>query len=149
MRKASVRGVYSLLYPNIPTNIILHVSPASSSEKPLHWVGSSKKGLLAFPEEVIDDIGYALGVVQLGGTPPSAKSWKVEGSGVLEIVKGFRGDAYRVVYTVRFTEAVYVLHRFQKKSPSGISTARSDTRLIHERLKVAQVDYEVRYGNKA
>jgi len=97
----------------------LHVSRASSSEKPLHWVGSSKKDLLAFPEEVIDDIGYALGVVQLGGTSPSAKSWKVEGPGVLEIVKGFRGDAYRVVYSVRFKEAVYVLHCFQKKSPSG------------------------------
>lgn len=83
--------------------------------KPLHWVGSSKKDLLAFPEEVIDDIGYALGVVQLGGTPLSAKSWKVEGPSVLEIVKGFRGDAYRVVYTVRFKEAVYVLHCFQKK----------------------------------
>lgn len=84
----------------------MHVTRASSSEKPLHWAGSSKKDLLAFPEEVIDDIGYALGVVQLGGTPPSAKSWKVEGPGVLEIVEGFRGDAYRVVYTVRFKEAV-------------------------------------------
>jgi phage-related protein len=42
-----------------------------------------KKDLLAFPEEVIDDIGYALGVVQLGGTPPSAKPWKGEGPGVL------------------------------------------------------------------
>jgi phage-related protein len=122
---------------------------ASSSEKPLHWVGSSKKDLLAFPEEVIDDIGYALGVVQLGGTPPSAKPWKGEGPSVLEIVEDFRGDAYRAVYTVRFKEAVYVLHCFQKKSPSGISTARSDTGLIHERLKAAQVDYEVRYGKKA
>jgi phage-related protein len=122
---------------------------ASSSEKPLHWVGSSKKDLLAFPEEVIDDIGYMLGVMQLGGTPPSAKPWKGEGPGVLEIVEDFRGDAYRAVYTVRFKEAVYVLHCFQKKSPSGISTARSDTELIHERLKAAQVDYEARYGKKA
>ena len=127
----------------------MHVSRASSSEKPLHWAGSSKKDLLAFPKEVIDDIGYALGLVQLGGTPPSAKSWKIEGPGVMEIVEGFRGDAYRVVYTVRFKEAIYVLHCFQKKSASGISTAKSDTRLIHERLKAAQVDYEVRYGKKA
>jgi phage-related protein len=125
------------------------MSHASSSEKPLHWIGSSKKDLLAFPEEVIDNIGYALGVVQLGGTPPSAKPWKGEGPGVLEIVEDFRGDAYRAVYTVRFKEAVYVLHCFQKKSPSGISTVRSDTGLIHERLKAAQVDYEVRYGKKA
>ena len=68
---------------------------------------------------------------------------------VLEIVEDFRGDAYRAVYTVRFKEAVYVLHCSQKKSPSGISTAKSDTVLIHERLKAAQVDYEVRYGKKA
>ena len=54
-----------------------------------------------------------------------------------------------MVYTVRFKEAIYVLHCFQKKSASGISTAKSDTRLIHERLKAAQVDYEVRYGKKA
>ena len=38
-------------------------------EKPLHWVGSSKKDLLGFPEAVVDNIGYALGVVQLGGHP--------------------------------------------------------------------------------
>jgi len=45
-------------------------------ERPLHWVGSAKKDLLAFPEEVIDDFGYALGVVQQGGVPLSVKPWK-------------------------------------------------------------------------
>lgn len=58
-----------------------------------------------------------------------------------------RGDTYRVVYTVRFAKAVYVLHCFQKKSPSGIRTARQDIELIHERLKRARQDYEVRYGH--
>jgi phage-related protein len=48
-------------------------------EKPLHWVGSSKKDLLTFPEKVVDDLGYALGVVQQGGVPPSAKAWGGEG----------------------------------------------------------------------
>ncbi len=43
-------------------------------EKPLHWVGSSKKELLGFPEAVISDLGYALGLAQLGGKHPSAKS---------------------------------------------------------------------------
>jgi phage-related protein len=47
-----------------------------SSDRPLHWVGSSKKDLLGFPEAVMDDVGYALGIVQLGGLPPSAKHWK-------------------------------------------------------------------------
>ncbi len=42
-------------------------------EKPLHWVGSAKKDLLGFPAQVKDDMGFALGVVQYGGYPPSAK----------------------------------------------------------------------------
>ncbi len=53
---------------------------------------------------------------------------------------------YRVAYTVRFAKAVYVLHCFQKKSPSGIRTAKNDVDLIHERLKTAQADYEAHYG---
>jgi phage-related protein len=112
------------------------------SEKPLHWVGSSKIDLLALPADVVDDFGYALGAVQLGGTPTQAKAWKGEGSGVLELVENHRGDTFRAVYTVRFAKAVYVLHCFQKKSPSGIRTAQSDIDLIHERLKLAQQHYK-------
>ena len=122
------------------------MKPFVPQDKPLHWIGSAKKDLLAFPGEAMDDFGYALGVVQLGGTPPSAKPWKGEGPGVFEIVEDHRGDTYRVAYTVRFAKAVYVLHCFQKKSPSGIRTARNDVDLIHERLKTAQADYEARYG---
>lgn len=119
-----------------------------TTEKPLHWVGSAKKDLLAFPGEVVDDLGYALSVVQHGGTPPSVKAWKGEGPGVFELVEEHRGDAFRTVYTVRFEKAVYVLHCFQKKSPSGIRTAKQDVVLIHERLRTAQSDYEVRYARK-
>jgi phage-related protein len=117
-------------------------------DKPLHWVGSAKDDLLEFTPEVVDVLGYALYLVQIGGKPPMAKPWKGEGPGVFEIVEDHRGDAYRAVYTVRFTEAVYVLHCFQKKSPSGIRTARNDQQRIHDRLKVAMKDYEVRYGRK-
>ncbi len=117
-------------------------------ERPLHWVGSAKRDLLDFPDEVIDELGYSLGVVQLGGQPPAAKPWKGEGPGVFELVEDSRGDTYRVAYTVRFAKAIYVLHCFQKKSPSGIRTARTDVELIHERLKLARDDYEVRYGKE-
>jgi len=119
-----------------------------SPEKPLHWIGSAKKDPLAFPETVVGDFGYALGVVQLGGVPPSAKPWKGEGPGVFELVEDHRGDTWRVAYTVRFEKAVYVLHCFQKKSPSRVRTARTDVELIHERLKTARADYEVRYAKK-
>lgn len=117
-------------------------------ERPLHWVGSAKRDLLKFPGTVVDDFGYALGMVQLGGTPPSAKVWRGEGPGVFELVEDQRGDTWRVVYTVRFDKAVYVLHCFQKKSPSGARTAKTDVELIHQRLQAARADYEVRYGKK-
>jgi phage-related protein len=117
-------------------------------EKPLHWVGSSKRDLLRFPPRVVDNIGYALGVVQYGGRPPSAKPLKGLGSGVLEILEDDAAGTFRAVYTVRFRRAIYVLHAFHKKSPSGIRTARTDIALIAQRLKAARLDYEVRYGKE-
>ena len=124
------------------------MSTPSRTERPLHWVGSAKRDLLDFPDAVVDELGYGLGVVQMGGQPPAAKPWKGEGAGVFELVEDFRGDTYRVAYTVRYAKAVYVLHCFQKKSPSGVRTAKTDIELIHERLKTARKDYEVRYGKE-
>ena len=124
-------------------------SPPARDEKPLHWVGASKRDLLRFPAGVVDNIGYALGVVQYGGRPPSAKPWKGLGAGVLEIVEDDASGTYRTLYTVRFRKAIYVLHAFQKKSPSGIRTALQDVQLIGERLKAAKEDYEARYGKEA
>jgi len=118
----------------------------TAGEKPLFWVGSSKRDLLAFPEEVKDELGAALSVAQFGGKHPDAKPWKGEGPGVLEIVEDHRGDTYRAVYTVRFEGAVYVLHAFQKKSPTGRRTPRADVELIARRFGAAQQDYETRYG---
>ena len=118
-------------------------------EKPVAWVGSSKRDFLEFPEPVKSEMGNALGVAQFGGKHPSAKPWKGEGPGVFEIVEDFEGDTYRAMYTVRFQEVVYVLHAFQKKSPRGIRTARGDVALVSQRLKAAQTDYEARYGKKS
>jgi len=39
-----------------------------------------------------------------------------------------------------------MLHAFQKKSPKGIKTAKVDVELVRSRLKLAQQDYEARYG---
>jgi phage-related protein len=109
-------------------------------------VGSSKRDFLGFPEAVKDDMGYALGLAQFGDKHPSAKPWKGQGPGVLELIENHDGDTYRAVYTVRFKEVVYVLHAFQKKSPRGIRTAQGDVDLVERRLKTAQRDYEARYG---
>jgi phage-related protein len=64
----------------------------------------------------------------------------------LEIVSDFDGDTFRGVYTVKFRKAICVLHCFQKKSPSGIKTAKTDVDLITQRLEAARNDYEARYG---
>jgi phage-related protein len=115
-------------------------------ERPLFWVGSSKEDLLAFPEPVQDEIGTALSVAQFGGKHPSAKPWRGEGRGVFEVVEDHHGNTYRAVYTVRFEGAVYVLHAFQKKSPTGIRTSKRNVELIARRLNQARMDFEVRYG---
>ena len=71
-------------------------------------------------------MGNALGIARFGGTAPAAKPWKGISPGVLEVVESHQGSAYRAVCTVRFSGVVYVLHAFQKKSPSRIRTATKD-----------------------
>ncbi len=113
----------------------------SEKRKVLYWEGSSKKDFREFPVSVQKDMGVALFVVQLGGTPDSAKFWKGLGSGVYELVDDYRGDTFRAIYTVRVGDAVHVLHAFQKKSKSGISTPQSDVELIEQRLKAVLARY--------
>lgn len=115
-------------------------------ERPLIWTGSSKRDLVAMPTPVIQEVGMALSVAQYGGAHPSVKPWKGLGPGVFEIVNDFRTDTFRAVCVVRFERAIYVLHCFQKKSPSGKRTAKTDVELIRRRLKAAYADHEVRYG---
>jgi phage-related protein len=111
--------------------------------KPVRWIGSSKQDVRAFPEDVRLRIGGALWEAQIGGKAPWAKPLQgFGGAGVLEIVDDDDGDTYRAIYTVRFHNAVYVLHAFQKKSKSGIATPRHEIALIEQRLKRAQQDHD-------
>ena len=118
-------------------------------ERPVIWMASSKKDLLDMPRPVIRGVGVALNAAQRGGKDPSAKCWKGEGPGVMEIVSDFDSDTFRAVYTIAFREAVYVLHCFQKKSPRGKKTSRTDVNLIRERLKAAREIHEQVNGKKA
>ena len=107
--------------------------------KPVIWVGSSLKDLRAFPEPVQDHMGYALYVAQRGGRHRNAKTLSgFGGAGVVEVIKDFRGDTFRAVYTVRHADAVYVLHAVQKKSKTGRETPRRDMELIEQRLREAE-----------
>lgn len=90
-------------------------------------------------------MGHALDIAQQGGKSVSAKPLLgFGGAGVLEIVNDFDGNAFRAVYTVQFTDAVYVLHAFQKKSKRGIATPKPVLDLIRSRLKLARDDHAER-----
>lgn len=93
----------------------------------------------ALPKDVRRAFGVALYAVQVGETPPNAKPLSgFGGAGVLELIEGDAGGAYRAVYTVRYATAIYVLHVFQKKSKRGRQTPRYEIDLIRERLKRAE-----------
>jgi phage-related protein len=110
-----------------------------SKEKPLAWIASSYKDLMVFPPDVRRRFGYALSLAQMGDQDDAAKVLKgFGGAGVLEVVEYDAGGTYRAVYTVKFAEAVFVLHCFQKKSKSGIATPKADMDIIRARLKVAE-----------
>jgi phage-related protein len=108
-------------------------------EKPLEWIASSFKDLMALPPAVRRRFGYALSLAQMGDQDDAAKVLRgFSGAGVLEVVEDDAGGTYRAVYTVKFAEAVFVLHCFQKKSKSGIATPKPDMDIIRARLKVAE-----------
>lgn len=63
---------------------------------------------------------------------------------MLEIVAPHEGDTWRTIYTVRFQNAVYVLHAFQKKSKRGIATPQRELEIVKQRLAAAEQDYRER-----
>lgn len=107
--------------------------------KPVIWMGTSLRDLREFPSPVQDHMGYALYVAQCGGKHQEAKVLSgFGGAGVMEVIKDYRGDTFRAVYTLKYAGAVYVLHAFQKKSKSGRKTTRHDIELIKQRLREAE-----------
>ena len=120
----------------------------AEQEKPLIWIGGSKRDLVALPMDVRKFFGHALDFAQRGDQHDAAKPLKgFGGAGVLEIVEDDAGGTYRAVYTVKFAEAVFVVHCFQKKSKSGIATPKEDMDIIRARLKVAEaLAKELRHG---
>ena len=115
--------------------------------KRIVWMGSSRKDIRSFPDEVRDFIGFALYEAQKGHKAPAAKPLLgFGGAGVIETISDYNTDTYRAVYTVSFDDIIYVLHAFQKKSKRGIATAKSDVELIKARLKLAEAQHRLRQG---
>jgi phage-related protein len=118
------------------------VAGEKSPRRPLFWEASAKRDFRKFPTAAQKDMGVALFVVQLGGTPPSAKPWKGQGAGVFELIEDHRGDTYRAIYTVRIAGSIHVLHAFRKKSKSGTRTPKPDVDLVEQRLKALLQRYD-------
>jgi len=95
------------------------------------WIGSSKDDVRAFPVDARRDAGFQLSKVQHGKEPDDWKPMSAIGSGVREIRIRESSGAFRILYVVRFAEAIYVLHAFQKKTQR---MRASDLRLAQERL---------------
>jgi len=84
--------------------------------KPIRFLGDSLKCLRDFPEDARQDAGYQLDKVQRREQPDDFMPMPSIGKGVEELRVWDDSGAYRVVYTARLAEAVYVLHAFQKKT---------------------------------
>lgn len=104
--------------------------------KELRWIGSSKKDLMKFPKEVIQEMGYALYYAQRNEHYSKTKSFRGYGLGVYEVTIEYERNAYRTIYIVSLDNTVYVVHCFQKKSKRGIKTPKKELEIITHRLKL-------------
>ena len=99
--------------------------------KSVVFLGDSLKRLRDFPEEARHDAGYQLDKVQRGQTPDDCRPMPSIGKGVEEIRIWDDSGTYRVIYTARLRDAVYVLHAFQKKTQA---TSKRDIDVARQRL---------------
>lgn len=115
----------------------------------LIYLGSTEKDAGKLPAEVRELFAHALTVALAGGQHEDAKPLKgFHGRGVIEVVADERNSTFREVYTVKFDEAIYVLHIFQKKSKKNIETPKQDMDLIKQRLKWAEAIQKEQHGKK-
>ncbi len=98
--------------------------------KPISFLGDSLKCLRAFPANAKQDAGYQLDKVQRGQSADDVKPMPAIGVGVEEIRVWDDTGTFRVIYTARLADAIYVLHAFQKKTQS---TSKHDIDLAKAR----------------
>lgn len=117
--------------------------------RPLHFIRSSQDDLRKFPKEVRHQVGFSLKLAQMGekalNTVPLIG---FRGASVLEVISDHDGNTFRCVYTVRFGDAVYVLHAFQKKSKTGIRTPTKEMNLVRLRLRDAEKHHKENYAKE-
>jgi phage-related protein len=98
--------------------------------KDIEFLGSSLKQLQQFPKNAKRKAGFQLRRVQLGLEAEDSKPMTTIGSGVQELRIWDSDGTFRVIYTTRLADAVYVLHAFEKKTQT---TAQRDIDLAKAR----------------
>lgn len=87
--------------------------------KQIVFKGTSRAVIQSFAKEAKQKVGFELNAVQQGDLPSNWKPMKTIGAGVNEIrVKV--NNQYRVIYVAKFSEAIYVLHAFIKKTQKTV-----------------------------
>lgn len=99
--------------------------------KRLRFLGDSLNCLREFPAEARHDAGFQLDKVQRGEQPDDFKPMPAIGKGVEEIRVRDDSGIFRVIYTARRAEAIYVLHAFQKRTQA---TAKRDIEVARKRF---------------
>lgn len=113
-----------------------------AGRKKVEWLGSTKKDLKKFPEDVEDAVGFALLDLQDGIKRSNVKPLRGHGgASVLEVCEDYETDTYRVVVTVEYEEAIYVVHSFKKKSKKDSEVPKNDRTTIESRLKQAAEEH--------
>lgn len=100
--------------------------------KPVEFRGSSLDDLRAFPLAEKRDAGHQLDQVQNGQDPDDWKPMNTVGQGVKEIRIRDATGAFRIIYVAKFSDAVFVLHCFQKKTQK---TGKTDLDLAAKRYR--------------
>lgn len=117
--------------PRSRVELVFDISVDIMNVKPVTWLGDSREQVRDFPNEARGAVGFELWEVQQGKEPSDWKPMPTVGLGVNEI-RVRAGGAFRLIYVARFSEAVYVLHAFRKKSQK---TARADIELARRRFR--------------
>jgi len=98
--------------------------------KPIEFLGDSLRSLRDFPDDARYDAGYPLDR-EHGLQPDDFKPMPAIGKGVEEIRIRDDTGAFRVIYTARLADAIYVLHAFRKKTQA---TSKRDIDLAKQRF---------------
>jgi phage-related protein len=116
---------------------------AEESSKPkeaaIAWEGDSLGVIRCFPDEVKQNLGHQLRLLQQGERPTDYRPVTTIGPGVFELRDQDERAWYRVIYLSRIRDVIHVLHCFEKKSRE---IPRKDVQLAQQRLKAVRARME-------